>query len=72
MVSLKNDRATSYDMYISVYNELKAAYNELRDISSRAKFGKDYGDLSDIQSKEVKKMYPMRISEAEPESYGDS
>lgn len=30
IVSLKNERETSYKMYISVQNELVAAYNELR------------------------------------------
>lgn len=30
IISLKNDRETSYAMYISVQNELVAAYNELR------------------------------------------
>jgi biopolymer transport protein ExbD len=31
IVSLKNDRGTSYGMYIQVQNELKAAYGEVRD-----------------------------------------
>jgi biopolymer transport protein ExbD len=31
IVSLKNDRGTSYGMYIQVQNELKAAYAEVRD-----------------------------------------
>jgi hypothetical protein len=30
IISLKNERETSYSMYISVQNELVAAYNELR------------------------------------------
>ena len=30
IISLKNDRGTSYDIYIQVQNELKAAYTELR------------------------------------------
>ena len=30
IISLKNDRETSYKAYISVQNELVAAYNELR------------------------------------------
>jgi len=28
IISLKNDRGTSYETYLEVYNELKAAYNE--------------------------------------------
>ena len=31
IISLKNDRGTSYDTYISIQNELKAAYATLRD-----------------------------------------
>lgn len=34
IVSLKNDRGTSYDIYIQIQNELKAAYRELRDIEA--------------------------------------
>ena len=32
IISLKNDRETTYGVYISVQNELVAAYNELRNI----------------------------------------
>ena len=31
VISLQNDRGTSYEMFIAVQNELTAAYNELRD-----------------------------------------
>lgn len=31
VISLKNDRGTSYGIYIEIQNELKAAYGELRD-----------------------------------------
>ncbi|MFL0353141.1 biopolymer transporter ExbD [Xanthomarina sp. GH4-25] len=31
IISLQNDRATKYDTYIAVQNEIIAAYNELRD-----------------------------------------
>ena len=34
VISLKNDRGTSYDIYIQVQNELKAAYTELRNIET--------------------------------------
>ena len=36
VVSLQNDRGTSYGMYIRVQNELVAAYRELRDEIGRA------------------------------------
>ena len=38
VISLQNDRGTSYQAYIDVQNELAAAYNELRDDISKKKF----------------------------------
>lgn len=71
IVSLKNDRGTSYEMYIQVQNELARAFKELRDELSMDKFGKKYGKLvKDEQIKAIEKAVPMRISEAEPENIG--
>ena len=71
VISLQNDRGTSYDMYIQVQNELKRAYNELRDEESLNRFGKKYADLTDKdQAKEIQKFYPVKISEAEPKDIG--
>lgn len=71
IVSFKGDRGTSYDMYINVYNELRGAYTELRDEASRKKFGKVMSDLTDtLEIEEIKTMYPIRISEAEPTEFG--
>ncbi|OWY20945.1 biopolymer transporter ExbD [Sphingobacteriales bacterium UPWRP_1] len=70
VVSLKNDKGTTYNMYISVQNELKAAYNELRDDYAKTKYGMKLDDLSEDKQKEVKDTYPLRISEAEPEDLG--
>ena len=66
VVSLQNDRGTSYKMYMAVQNELVAAYNELRNSFSYAKFGKKYDYLTNAEKKIVKAAYPQRISEAEP------
>jgi hypothetical protein len=70
IVSLKNDRGTSYDMYIKVQNELVAAYNELRDEKAMQKFGKKYNELESEKQKAIRKMYPQVISEAEPVNIG--
>ena len=70
VVSLQNDRGTSYNAYIQVQNELKAAYNEVRDETARNKFGKKFDELDDTQQKEIQKMYPVKISEAEPKDIG--
>lgn len=79
IVSLQNDNGTSYEMYIKVQNELVAAYNELRNEFAQQKFGKTYQELlqqsaasetAEVQLDAVKKVYPQRISEAEPKKVG--
>ncbi len=66
VISLRNDLDTQYGTYIAVQNELVAAINELRDELAKQKFGKAYIDLDEDQQDAVKKIYPSRISEAEP------
>lgn len=66
IISLQNSRATSYDMYIQVQNELVAAYNELRDDLSRQYFGKVFDRLTSAEQKAIQTAIPQRISEAEP------
>lgn len=71
IVSIKNDRGTKYETYIEVYNEVKAAYNELRDETAERKFGKKYEFISKEQAREVNKIIPMKLSEAEPSAFGE-
>lgn len=66
VVSLQNDRGTSYNMYIMVQNELVAAYREIRDDLAMQTFGKKYRTLNKEQAKAIRKAIPMMISEAEP------
>jgi biopolymer transport protein ExbD len=70
VISLQNDRGTSYQSYIDVQNEIAAAYNELRDDISMQKFGRKFIDLDEEQQKAVQLVYPQKISEAEPKNYG--
>lgn len=70
VISLQNDRGTSYDMYIQVQNELAAAYRELRDDLAMQKFGRKYKELSKPQSKAIRKAIPKMVSEAEPKNIG--
>lgn len=71
VISLQNDRGTTYSEYIKVQNELVAAYNELRDELSQEKWGKSYSELDENRQEAVRDFYPQRISEAEPKNYGD-
>ncbi|MEG1572157.1 MAG: biopolymer transporter ExbD [Bacteroidales bacterium] len=67
VISLKNDRGTSYEMYIKVQNELTAAVHELRDELSQERFGARFDDLkTDVQKEAIQKAIPVSISEAEP------
>ena len=86
VISVQNDRLTSYKMYISVQNELVAAYNTLRNRESQRLFGWDYtdvkkgiddgqitGDRKNIiqdKLKEIQDLIPLKLSEAEPKKSG--
>ncbi len=84
IISLQNDRKTSYSTYIAVQNELVAAYNELRNREALARYGveftemqKEYLDPSasdDLKSElkpkieKIQALFPQKLSEAEPKS----
>ena len=66
VISLQNDRGTSYQAYIAVQNELVKAVNELRDEFAIANFGQVYIKCDEDQQKIVREAVPQNISEAEP------
>ncbi|GAA3509030.1 biopolymer transporter ExbD [Aquimarina addita] len=81
VISLRNNRETSYSTYIAVQNELVAAYNELRNRESQRLYGKSFiqmeEELKDVlysgskdrlkeQIKNIQMMFPEKLSEAEP------
>ena len=76
IISLQNDRGTSYELYIAIQDALASAYQEVRDEVAKERFGKKYDDLANgneqeqEQAKAVKKLVPQRISEAEPKDIG--
>jgi len=80
IISLKNERETSYKMYISVQNELVAAYNELRNRRAQALYGQsfiemqaDYDNVNWVGNKDklkeqldqIKLEYPQKLSEVQ-------
>ncbi len=71
VISLQNDRGTSYDMYLQVQNELAAAINEMRNELSNEKFSKKYADITDEQRDAIDQAIPIAISEAEPTKIGE-
>jgi len=79
VISLQNDRGTSYNMYLLVQNELMAAITELRTEYCERKYGVDFAKLElknpkdekdEEMLEDIKKAYPQKISEAEPLNIG--
>ena len=71
VISVQNDVDTQYQAYLDVQNELVAAYNELREECAQKYFHKSYNELEEDQQKQIQKIYPQKISEAEPKNYGN-
>lgn len=80
IISLKNERETTYSTYISVQNELVAAYNILRNRRAEELYGqtlaemeKDYDDVNFQGNKDklkekierIKVEYPQKLSEVQ-------
>ena len=80
IVSLKNERETSYAAYISVQNELVAAYTHLRNVRAEELYGESYSEMlknyKDVNwpgnKKKLKKKinnlrkdYPQKLSEVQ-------
>ena len=80
IISLKNERETKYAMYISVQNELVAAYNQLRDKRATELYGislkqmeANMTDVNWVGNKEtlkekierIKVEYPQKLSEVQ-------
>jgi biopolymer transport protein ExbD len=70
VISVQNDVDTQYQAYLDVQNELVAAYNELREECAKQYFHKSFSELEEEQQKQIQKIYPQKISEAEPKNYG--
>jgi len=80
IISLKNERETSYAAYISIQNELVAAYTHLRNIRAEDLYGESYeemmknykdvnwpGNKTTLKEKinRLRKEYPQKLSEVQ-------
>jgi len=80
IISLKSESETSYAMYISVQNELVAAYTHLRNLRAQELYGETYTQMMDSYNnvkwlgdrdklKEniniLRKEYPQKLSEVQ-------
>lgn len=66
VISLQNDKGTTYKKYIEVQNEIVRAVNEVRDKFAETHFSKKFALLDEDHQKIVKEAIPQNISEAEP------
>lgn len=81
IISMKHDRETSYEQYIEVQNELVAAYNFLREREAQRLYNRTFQSMLEEKEKNqfskdeklneeietIKKLFPMKLSEAEPD-----
>jgi glutaredoxin len=80
IISLKNERETTYSTYISVQNELVAAYNQLRDRRATELYGITFKEMQKNESdanyvgnktklrEQIEKIqleYPQKLSEVQ-------
>ena len=72
VISIRTDRATTYEAYFRMQNAIVAAYAQLREAYARERFGKSYSELVEEQRDEVNQYYPQRISESKPSEGGAS
>jgi len=70
VISIRTDRATTYEAYFRMQNAIVAAYAQLREAYARERFGKSYSELVEEQRDEVNQYYPQRISETKPSEGG--
>jgi biopolymer transport protein ExbD len=68
VISLRSDRGTSYQTYITVQNELAAAYAELKNEFAIERWGRPYNDLKPAYKDVLDDLFKARVSEAEPVS----
>lgn len=71
VVSFKTRRGLPYRTYIDVLDEIKSAYNDIRNQAAQQQFGMDYGTyrarLGDDDEDVIAATYPLKISLAEPD-----
>ena len=81
IISLKNDRETTYSTYITVQNELVAAYNDIRNREAKRLYGRDFIEMEseylnpetpssvrdELKEKvqKIQELFPQKLSEAE-------
>ena len=66
IISIQNDKSTTYEAYIDIYSQVQAAYKDMRNELAQARFATNFDELILSQKKEIAAAIPMKISEADP------
>jgi biopolymer transport protein ExbD len=79
IISIESDRASDYEVYVSIQNELRRAYTELRNELSLKKYKKTFTELEEAYKKSgnkdkdleakvklIKDSYPQIITDLDP------
>jgi len=65
VILLKIERESNYNTYIAVQNEITHSYNEIRNESANLLYRKNFQELNYEQQTEIRKLFPMQLSEAD-------
>ncbi len=66
VVSIHNDKSTSYAAYVEVYDQIKGAFVRQWNAIAEFDYNKPFEDLNVEEKKAVIAQLPLSISEAEP------
>ena len=69
--SIRNDRASSSELYVQIQKAIDKAYYTVRDKFARETFGKPLNDLTQDERAKVLTAIPMRLAEAEDIKYDE-
>ena len=63
LIHFTTEKGTSYDFYIKIQDFTKEIYSKVREMKSKALYGKSFDTLSDDEKKGIKKIYPFNLKE---------
>ncbi|MBK8502595.1 MAG: biopolymer transporter ExbD [Saprospiraceae bacterium] len=69
IITLKNDRGTSYTQYLRVYDEIKSTYKELNDEKAHELFASTFDQCTGAQKIVIRRAFPVVISEMEESNF---
>jgi|SRR5690606_32314809 len=72
IILIQTDRKSKYSAYLSIYNEIKAAYHQLWNKIAIEKYGLAYDKLPESKQRQIRSDLPQIIQEKEPTDFAFS